>query len=318
MGGWRHLFKRKDLLGIRELSVDEISFLLDTAVPMKEIIKRPIKKVPTLRGRTVVTLFYENSTRTRGSFELAAKYLSADSINMSGSSSSVAKGESLYDTGRTLQSLGADVIVLRHPMPGAPRLLARSVKAAVINAGDGAHEHPSQALLDIFTVREKKGSIGGLQVVIVGDILHSRVARSDIWGFTKMGAEVRVCGPPTLIPAGLEETGARVFYRMDEALAGADVVIMLRIQKERQQQGLFPGLREYSRLYGLNRRRLELAKEDVLVMHPGPVNRGVEIAADIADGPQAVIEDQVTNGVAVRMALLYLLTGGGAQSEFDH
>lgn len=307
------MYKRKDLLGIRELSAAEVSFLLDTAVPMKEIIKRPIKKVPTLRGKTVVTLFYENSTRTRGSFELAAKYLSADSINLSGSSSSVAKGESLYDTGRTLQSLGADVIVLRHPMAGAPRLLARSVQAAVINAGDGAHEHPTQALLDMFTVREKKGDISGLQVTIVGDILHSRVARSDIWGFTKMGAGVRVCGPPTLLPTGLEETGARVFHNLDEALPGSDVVIMLRIQKERQQQGLFPGLREYSQLYGLNRRRMELLPGDALVMHPGPVNRGVEITADIAADPRAVIEDQVTNGVAVRMALLYLLTGGGAQ-----
>jgi len=307
------LYKHKDLLGIREMSAEEIGFLLDTAGPMKEIIKRQIKKVPTLRGKTVVTLFYENSTRTRGSFELAAKYLSADSINMSGSSSSVAKGESLYDTGRTLQSLGADVIVLRHPMPGAPRLLARSVKAAVINAGDGAHEHPSQALLDMFTVREKKGGLAGLRVVIVGDIMHSRVARSNIWGFTKMGAEVRVCGPSTMIPVGLEETGVQVFHQMDQALDGADVIIMLRIQKERQQQGLFPGLREYSRLYGLNRRRLELAAGDALVLHPGPMNRGVEIAADIADGSQAVIEEQVTNGVAVRMALLYLLTGGGAQ-----
>ncbi|MFA7467035.1 MAG: aspartate carbamoyltransferase catalytic subunit [Desulfotomaculaceae bacterium] len=307
------MFKHKDLLGIRDMSADEIGFLLDTAGPMKEIIKRPIKKVPTLRGRTVVTLFYENSTRTRGSFELAAKYLSADSINMSGSSSSVAKGESLYDTGRTLQSLGADVIVLRHPMPGAPRLLARSVQAAVINAGDGAHEHPSQALLDMFTVREKKGGLAGLQVVIVGDILHSRVARSNIWGFTKMGAKVRVCGPPTLIPAGLEQTGVRVVHQMDQALDGADVIIMLRIQKERQEQGLFPGLREYSRLYGLNRRRLELAAGDALVLHPGPMNRGVEIAADMADGSQAAIEEQVTNGVAVRMALLYLLIGGGAQ-----
>ena len=307
------MYKHKDLLGIREMSAEEIGFLLDTAGPMKEIIKRPIKKVPTLRGKTVVTLFYENSTRTRGSFELAAKYLSADSINISGSSSSVAKGESLYDTGRTLQSLGADVVILRHPMPGAPRLLARSVKSAVINAGDGAHEHPSQALLDMFTVREKKGGLTGLRVVIVGDILHSRVARSNIWGFTKMGAEVRVCGPSTLIPAGLEETGVQVFHQMDQALDGADVIIMLRIQKERQQQGLFPGLREYSRLYGLNRRRLELAAGDALVLHPGPMNRGVEIAADIADGSQAAIEEQVTNGVAVRMALLYLLTGGGAQ-----
>ncbi len=309
------MFYRKDLLGIRELSAGEISFLLDTAVPMKEIIQRPIKKVPALRGKTVVTLFYENSTRTRVSFELAAKYLSADSVNVSSSSSSVAKGESLYDTGRTLQSLGADVIVVRHPMAGAPHMLARWTGAAVINAGDGAHEHPTQALLDMFTVREKKGDIAGLRVVIVGDILHSRVARSDIWGFMKMGAEVRVCGPPTLVPPGLGEAGVQVFYNLDDALEEADVIIMLRIQKERQQQGLFPGLSEYSRLYGLNRRRLSLAKRDALVMHPGPINRGVEIPGDIAGCPQAVIEEQVTNGVAVRMAILYLLTGGGAHSE---
>jgi len=309
------MFNRKDLLSIRELSAGEISFLLDTAVPMKEVIQRPIKKVPALRGKTVVTLFYENSTRTRVSFELAAKHLSADSVNVSSSSSSVTKGESLYDTGRTLHSLGADVIVVRHPMAGAPHMLARWIGAAVINAGDGAHEHPTQALLDMFTVREKKGDIAGLRVVIVGDILHSRVARSDIWGFMKMGAEVRVCGPPTLVPPGLEETGVQVFYNLDDALEEADVIIMLRIQKERQQQGLFPGLGEYSRLYGLNRRRLGLAKRDALVMHPGPINRGVEISADIADCSQAVIEEQVNNGVAVRMAVLYLLTGGGAHSE---
>ncbi|WP_449241331.1 aspartate carbamoyltransferase catalytic subunit [Desulfoscipio gibsoniae] len=312
------MYKRKDLLELKDLTAAEIQFLLDTAVPMKEIITRPIKKVPTLRGRTVVNLFYENSTRTRGSFELAAKYLSADSINISSSSSSVAKGESLYDTARTIQSLGADVVVLRHPMAGAPHLLAKTVGAAVINAGDGAHEHPSQALLDLFTVRESRGKLEGLTVVIVGDILHSRVARSDIWGFTSLGAEVRVCGPPTLLPPGLAETGARVFYRPEEALKGADVVIMLRIQKERQRQGLFPGLREYARLYGLNRERLALAKPDALVMHPGPMNRGVEIAHEIADGPAALIAEQVTNGVAVRMALLYLLTGGGAHNEADY
>jgi aspartate carbamoyltransferase catalytic subunit len=312
------LFKHKDLLGLKDITAAEINFLLDTAVPMKEIISRPIKKVPTLRGRTVVNLFYENSTRTRGSFELAAKHLSADSINISSSSSSVAKGESLYDTARTIQSLGADVVILRHPMAGAAQLLAGAVEAAVINAGDGAHEHPTQALLDLFTVRERRGEIAGLRVLIVGDILHSRVARSDIWGFTKLGAEVRVCGPPTLVPPGLEETGAQVYYNLEEALVDVDVIIMLRIQKERQQQGLFPGLREYARLYGLNRERLALARKDALVMHPGPVNRGVEIAPDIADGPAAVIEEQVTNGVAVRMALLYLLTGGGDRHENDY
>lgn len=312
------MFKHKDLLGLEELSASEIRLLLDTAVPMKEIITRRIKKVPTLRGRTVVNLFYENSTRTRGSFELAAKYLSADSINISSSSSSVAKGESLYDTARTLQALRADVIILRHPMAGAPHLLAGAVQAAVINAGDGAHEHPSQALLDLFTVREHRGEISGLRVVIVGDILHSRVARSDIWGFTKLGANVRVCGPPTLIPPGLEQAGVEVFHRLEDALVDADVIIMLRIQKERQQQGLFPTLREYARVYGLNRERLALARQDALVMHPGPVNRGVEITGDIAGGPWSVIEEQVTNGVAVRMALLYLLAGGGAAHENDH
>ncbi len=312
------MYKHKDLLELKELTAEEINFLLDTAGPMKEVITRPIKKVPTLRGRTVVNLFYENSTRTRSSFELAAKYLSADCVNISSSSSSVAKDESLIDTARTIQSLGADVIILRHPMSGAPNLLAKVVKAAVVNAGDGAHEHPTQALLDLFTVREHRGEIAGLTVAIVGDILHSRVARSNIWGFTKLGAKVRVCGPPTLLPSGLDQTGVQVFYRLEEALAGVDVVIMLRIQKERQQQGLFPGLREYVRMYGLNRERLALARPDVLVMHPGPVNRGVEISHDIADGPAAVIEEQVTNGVAVRMALLYLLTGGGAHSEADY
>ena len=312
------MFKRKNLLGLQDLSVEEITFLLDTAVPMKDIVGRPIKKVPTLRGKTVVNLFYENSTRTRGSFELAAKYLSADSINISSSSSSVAKGESLYDTARTLQALGADVIILRHPMAGSPRLLAQAVNAAVINAGDGAHEHPSQALLDLFTVRERLGKLAGLKVVIVGDVLHSRVARSDIWGFTRMGAEVSICGPPTLIPPGIDQLGVRVFHRLEEALPEADVIIMLRIQKERQQQGLFPSLREYAILYGLNRRRLALAKSGALVLHPGPMNRGIEISADIADGTSSLIEEQVTNGVAVRMALLYLLAGGGGQHENDY
>ncbi len=312
------MFKCKNLLGLQDLSAEEITFLLDTAIPMKDIISRPIKKVPTLRGKTVVNLFYENSTRTRSSFELAAKYLSADSVNISSSSSSVAKGESLYDTARTIQSLGADVIILRHPMAGSPRLLARTVDAAVINAGDGAHEHPSQALLDLFTVRERLGRLAGLKVVIVGDVLHSRVARSDIWGFTRMGAEVVVCGPPTLIPPGIDRMGVRVFHRLEEALPGADVIIMLRIQKERQQQGLFPSLREYAVLYGLNRRRLALARSGALVLHPGPMNRGVEISADIADGTSSVIEEQVTNGVAVRMALLYLLAGGGDRHENDY
>lgn len=300
----------KDLLSLKDTPAETIKLILDTAEPMKEIIKRQIKKVPTLRGRTVVTVFYEASTRTRTSFELAAKYLSADAVNIAAATSSVSKGESLKDTARTIAAMGADVVVLRHPMAGAPELLARTLKASVINAGDGAHEHPTQALLDLFTVREKKGRLEGLKVVIIGDILHSRVARSDIWGYTTMGAEVRLAGPATLMPPGIEKTGARVYNNLEEALEGADVINILRIQLERQQQGLFPGLREYAILFGINRDRLKLAAPDALVMHPGPMNRGVEISPEVADGLQSVINEQVTNGVAVRMALLYLLTGG--------
>lgn len=309
---------RKDLVGLRTVPAEEIKLILDTAAPMKEIIKRRIKKVPTLRGRAVATVFYEASTRTRTSFELAAKYLSADTVSIAAATSSVTKGESLKDTARTITAMGVDVVVLRHPMAGAAELLARTVGAAVINAGDGAHEHPTQALLDLFTVREKKGRLEGLKVAIIGDILHSRVARSDIWGFTRMGAEVRLAGPATLMPPDIEKTGARVCAGLEEALEGADVVNILRIQLERQQQGLFPGLREYARLFGVNRERLKLAAPDALVMHPGPMNRGVEISPDVADGLQSVINEQVTNGVAVRMALLYLLAGGGAGNEADH
>ncbi len=308
----------KDLVGLRNVPAEEIKLILDTAVPMKEIIKRRIKKVPTLRGRTVSTVFYEASTRTRTSFELAAKYLSADTVSIAAATSSVRKGESLKDTARTVTAMGTDVVVLRHPMAGAAELLARTVSAAVINAGDGAHEHPTQALLDIFTVREKKGKLKGLKVAIIGDILHSRVARSDIWGFTSMGAEVRLAGPATLMPLGIEKMGARVCCSLDEALEGADVINILRIQLERQQQGLFPGLREYAKLFGINRERLKLAAPDVLVLHPGPMNRGVEISSAVADGLQSAINEQVTNGVAVRMALLYLLTGGGAGNEIAH
>ncbi|TEB05768.1 Aspartate carbamoyltransferase [Pelotomaculum schinkii] len=300
----------KDLISLKNIPAETIKLILDTAEPMKEIIKRQIKKVPTLRGRTVVTVFYEASTRTRTSFELAAKYLSADVVNIAAATSSVSKGESLKDTARTITSMGADVVVLRHPMAGASELLARTVDASVINAGDGAHEHPTQALLDLFTVREKKGRLEGLKVAIVGDILHSRVARSDIWGYTTMGAEVRLAGPATLMPPGIEKTGARVYNDLEEALEGADVVNILRIQLERQRQGLFPGLREYAVMFGINRDRLKLAAPDALVMHPGPMNRGVEISPEVADGLQSVINTQVTNGVAVRMALLYLLTGG--------
>ncbi|MHB8156276.1 MAG: aspartate carbamoyltransferase catalytic subunit [Desulfocucumaceae bacterium] len=302
---------KKDLLGLEGIGRNEIINILDTAASMKEILGRQIKKVPTLRGKTVVNMFYEPSTRTRTSFELAAKHLSADAVNISVSTSSTVKGESLKDTAATLAALGADMVVLRHPMAGAPLLLSRAVKAGVINAGDGAHEHPSQGLLDLLTVREKKGRIEGLQVAVVGDILHSRVARSDMWGFTAMGAGVRLCGPSTMMPAEIEKAGVKCYTRIEEALEGADVVIMLRIQLERQQQGLFPGVREYAGLFGLNAKRLALAALDALVMHPGPINRGVEISQEVADGVQSVINEQVTNGVAVRMALLYLMMGGG-------
>jgi len=301
----------KDLLGLLHKTESEIEYILDTALPMKEIISRPLKKVPTLRGRTIVNVFYEPSTRTRTSFELAAKYLSADSVNISGSASSVVKGESLVDTARTVKALGADIIVVRHAMAGAAELMARTVSASVVNAGDGAHEHPSQALLDMFTVREAKGTLKGLEVAIIGDITHSRVARSDIWGFSRMGARVRVCGPPTMIPHGIDTMGCKIFDKVEDALEGSDVVIVLRIQRERQQQGLFPGLREYANLYGINSKRLGLAAPDALLMHPGPINRGVELTGEVADGQQSLIETQVTNGVAVRMAILYLLAGGG-------
>lgn len=303
----------KDMVGLRNITAQEIELILNTAEAMKGIINRQIKKVPTLRGRTVITVFYEASTRTRTSFELAAKYLSADTVGINVATSSVSKGESLKDTARNLAAMGADVVVLRHPMAGAAELLANTLSASVINAGDGAHEHPSQALLDLFTAREKKGCLEGLKVAVVGDILHSRVARSDIWGYTRMGAEVRLAGPSTLMPKDIEKTGARVCGNIEEALEGADVVNVLRIQTERQQQGLFPSLREYSRMFCINRERLRLAAPDALLMHPGPMNRGIEISPDVADGLQSVITEQVTNGVAVRMALLYLLIGGGAR-----
>jgi aspartate carbamoyltransferase catalytic subunit len=303
----------KDMVGLRNITAQEIELVLNTAEAMKGIINRQIKKVPTLRGRTVITVFYEASTRTRTSFELAAKYLSADTVGITAATSSVSKGESLKDTARNLAAMGADVVVLRHPMAGAAELLANTLSASVINAGDGAHEHPSQALLGLYTAREKKGCLEGLKVAIVGDILHSRVARSDIWGYTRMGAEVRLAGPSTLMPKDIQKTGARVCGSVEEALEGADVVNVLRIQTERQQQGLFPSLREYSRMFCINRERLGLAAPDALLMHPGPMNRGIEISPDVADGLQSVITEQVTNGVAVRMALLYLLIGGGTR-----
>lgn len=305
--------KSKHLLGLKDLTAEEIELILETAAPMKEIIQRDIKKVPTLRGKLVVTLFYEPSTRTRTSFELAAKYMGADTVSIATATSSVAKGESLRDTAETLAAMGADAVIIRHSAAGSPGLLARYIKAAVINGGDGMHEHPTQALLDMFTIKEKLGRIEGLKVAILGDILHSRVARSNIWGLTKLGAEVRVVGPPTLIPPGIEKLGVKVFYRVEEALRGVDVINVLRIQRERQKKGLFPSLREYALLYELTPERLQLAKPGALVLHPGPMNRGIEIAPAVADSLQAAILEQVTNGVAIRMALLYLLIGGGNQ-----
>lgn len=302
--------KHKDLLGIKELSADEINLILETAESFIEVSTREIKKVPTLRGKMVINLFFEASTRTRTSFEIAGKRLSADTINISASTSSVVKGETLIDTARNLEAMNPDVIVIRHSAAGAPHILARLIRQSVINAGDGAHEHPTQALLDMMTVKTKKGKLSGLRIAIVGDIMHSRVARSNIYGFTKMGASVAVAGPATMMPRDMHKMGVEVHHRIEDAIKDADVVMMLRIQLERQQQNIFPSLREYSNYFCLNRTNIRQAREDVLVMHPGPINRGVEISPDIADGPYSVILDQVTNGVAVRMAILYLLTGG--------
>lgn len=304
--------RHKDLLGLEALSSEEISLVLDTAEPCKQIFDRQVKKFPTLRGKVVVNLFHEASTRTRTSFELAGKWMSADVVNISASTSSVTKGESLTDTAKTLEALGADVVVIRHRYAGAPHLIAQAVKARVINAGDGWHEHPTQGLLDLFTIREKKGRIQGLTVVIVGDILHSRVARSNIIGLTKLGARVRVVGPPTLIPQGLQARGVEVYHDLEAALEEADVVNVLRIQLERQKKGLFPSIREYSRLFGVTKERLRRAKDDVMIMHPGPANLGVEISQDVVEDERSVVREQVKNGVAVRMALLYLMSGGDA------
>jgi aspartate carbamoyltransferase catalytic subunit len=301
---------RKDILGIQELSVEEIDLILETADSFIEVSTREIKKVPTLRGKTVINLFYEASTRTRTSFEIAGKRLSADTINISASTSSVVKGETLIDTAKNLEAMNPDVIVIRHSAAGAPHMLAGILRQSIINAGDGAHEHPTQALLDMMTIRAKKGGIAGLKVAIVGDIAHSRVARSNILGLTKMGAQVCVSGPATMIPRGIEKMGVVVHMRIEEAILDADIIMMLRIQTEREKQNIFPSLREYAQYFSLNRRNIGLARKDVLIMHPGPINRGVEISSDLADGPHSIILDQVTNGVAVRMALLYLLTGG--------
>ncbi|MEE8423902.1 MAG: aspartate carbamoyltransferase catalytic subunit [Thermodesulfobacteriota bacterium] len=301
--------KEKSLLTIRDLSPEDIDRLINTAESLKEVSKRDIKKVPTLRGKTIINLFYEPSTRTRTSFEIAAKRMSADAINISATSSSVVKGETLKDTALTLEAMHPDVIVLRHPYPGAAHILDRLVKSSVVNAGDGAHEHPSQALLDLMTVKERLNKIKGLKVAIVGDILHSRVARSNILAFKKMGADVTVVAPPTLIPVGIDVFDVTVSYNMKEAIKKADVIIMLRIQLERQHSSFFPSIREYFDLYGLDMKKLKHASKDVIILHPGPMNRGVEIAPDVADGPYSLILDQVENGVAVRMSIFYHLLG---------
>ena len=301
------------LLGIQDLDADEITLILDTAETFAQISEREIKKVPTLRGKTVVNFFVEPSTRTRSSFEIAEKRLSADSLNFSTSTSSLVKGETLIDTARNLEAMAPDFIVIRHSEPGAPHLLARICRSSIINAGDGAHEHPTQALLDAYTIRSHKKTLKGLRIALVGDITHSRVVRSNIHLLTKMGADVVVGGPSTLLPRGLAHLGVQVTSNLDTALEGADVVMMLRVQLERQKRGFFPSIREYFQLFGLTRARLARARPDAIVMHPGPINRGVELASEVADGPESVILEQVTNGVAVRMAVLYLLAGGGSR-----
>lgn len=302
-------WNRKDLLGLRELSAEEINFILETADAFKEVGTREIKKVPALRGKTLINLFVEPSTRTRTSFELAAHRLSADVINIAATTSSLTKGETLKDTARNLEALHADILILRHGSGGAPQFLAQRLKTSVINAGDGAHEHPTQALLDLYTIREKRGKIENLHVVIVGDILFSRVARSNIFGLLKLGARVTLVGPSTLVPREFEKLGVAVSHKLDDVLPGADVVNLLRIQHERQRKEYFPGTGEYTSLFGLTKERARLLQPDCLIMHPGPVNRGVEIDSQLADGPQSVILDQVTNGLAVRMAVLYLCGG---------
>jgi aspartate carbamoyltransferase catalytic subunit len=300
---------QKDLLGIEQLTVEEIQLILDTADALRQVADRPVKKVPALRGKTVINLFFEASTRTRSSFELAEKRLSADILNFAVSTSSVSKGETLVDTARNLESMAPDIIVVRHSSAGAPHLLSRVCRSSIVNAGDGMHEHPTQALLDALTIREVKGRLGDLKIAIIGDIAHSRVARSDTILFHKMGARVWVCGPPTLIPWEYDKLGAHITGHIEEALEGADVVMMLRVQHERQNEAFVPSTREYYNFYGLTRERMRLAKKDTIVMHPGPMNRGVEIDSDVADAPYSVILDQVANGIATRMAVLYLLSG---------
>jgi aspartate carbamoyltransferase catalytic subunit len=305
-------WNRKDLLDLESLSAEEMNMILDTARSFREVLNRPIKKVPILRGKTIVNMFFEPSTRTSASFDMAAKRLMADTVNISPKTSAVQKGETLLDTARTLEAMKIDLVVMRHSSSGAPHFLSSRIKAGVVNAGDGQHAHPTQGLLDMFTIREKRGGFEGLNVLIVGDITHSRVARSNINGLIKMGAKVSVCGPSTLVPVGIEQLGVKVYYNLDDAIAQADVINVLRLQLERQKKGLLPSLREYSLRFCLDKSRLAGAKQDVTVMHPGPMNRGVEIDPDVADGERSVILDQVTNGVAVRMAVLYLLSGGDA------
>jgi len=303
------IFKSKDLLGIKDLAPNEINFILDTASGFKDVLARDIKKVPPLRGKTVVNLFFEPSTRTRTSFTLAGKRLSADVVNFSVNTSSVVKGETLKDTALTIQSLGADFIVIRHASSGVPHFLSKILNISIINAGDGANEHPTQALLDLFTIRSHKKKINGLTVAIIGDIAHSRVAKSNIYGLTKLGAKVRVICPPTLMPAEIDKLGVDVFHSIEQGIKNADVIMTLRLQLERQVKGFLPSLEEYFKLYGLTAERLKLARDNAIVMHPGPMNRGVEIDSEVADGPQSVILEQVTNGIAVRMAVLYILAG---------
>jgi aspartate carbamoyltransferase catalytic subunit len=307
------MLSQKHLLGLENVEKRDIELILDTAESFKEIIDRDVKKAPALRGKSVVNLFYEPSTRTRTSFELAGKYLSADTINFSPSGSSVQKGESLKDTAKTLEMMGIDAVVIRHSSSGAAEFLSRHVGVPVINAGDGTHEHPTQALLDMLTVREKIGRLSGLKVAVLGDILHSRVARSNIFGFTRMGSEVYVAGPATLMPKEIERLGAKPTKNVDEAVEGADVVMALRIQLERQKKGMFPSQREYAKFFGVDKIRLSLAKPGALLLHPGPVNRGVELSSEVMDGDRSVINEQVKSGVAIRMAVLYLLIGGAAQ-----
>ncbi|MHB8124283.1 MAG: aspartate carbamoyltransferase catalytic subunit [Desulfitobacteriaceae bacterium] len=304
------IWHRKNLLDMESLSKEEISHILRTAKPMKEVLLRPIKKLPTLRGKSVMHLFYEASTRTRTSFETAGKVLGADTASIAVAQSSISKGESLLDTAKTLEAMRVDLVVIRHAASGAAAFLTEHIQAGIINAGDGQHEHPTQALLDMYTLQEELGDLAGKKVVIVGDVLHSRVARSNAWGLTKMGAEVTLVGPPTLLPSEMKTLGVKLSYNLDAELSGADVVMALRLQLERQQSGLFPSLREYSQLYGLSSQRLEKTGKKTIVLHPGPMNRGVEISSELANSQQAKIEEQVTNGVAVRMALIYLLVGG--------